>query len=148
MCLTTRMKKCLVADKPIRCYKIVAKSGDSFMSPLHKFKYKLGKTYKLGASSIFPEKNNFCCLDVHEGFHSYAHAKYANEDCYDVNREDVLDPHSFIGEVMLLCEIPVGARYWIGNDHLGYGKDYAEYCSDSLKVIGWKIKYEKNWRKS
>lgn len=143
------MKKCLVADKPIRCYKIVSKvgkTGDGFKSLLRRFKYNLGKTYEL--ECFFPEKNKFCHLDVHEGFHSYAHAKHANEDCYDVGREDVSDPNLFTGEVMLLCEIPVGAKYWIGNDCLGYGKDYAEYCSNALKVVGWKMKYEKNWRKS
>lgn len=147
MCLTTGMKECLVADNPIRCYKIVVKAGDCFMSVVHKFEYTLGETYKLRPSSVFPEKNDFLYFNVHEGFHSYAHAKHANEDCDDIDRADVPNLESFIGEVMLLCEIPKGAKYWIGNNGFSYGKDYAEYCSNSLKVIGWKMKYEKNWRK-
>lgn len=144
MCLTTESKRCTVANKPIPCYKVVwkkpSKDGEPplFTSEYFGFVYETGEEYCVKPIRDFvterPEGRR--SFSIGAGFHSYARLK----DALD-NRQDGLP----WGQVILRCEIPAGARYWRGNkSHLDYR--YVEYCSDRIRVVGWKFHNEAKWR--
>lgn len=145
MCMTTYVTRCLVADKPITCYKVMRliNYGSAMSASAYKFRseyrgyiYTLGEEYSLRYSEYFPEANpDGRRMIVEKGFHSYVipedahHESMRNTFGYDLNPM-----------VMVKCEIPKGARYWTGDEG-----GYAGYCSDCIKVVAWKRWHDKDW---
>jgi hypothetical protein len=157
MCLNSKEKECKVAKEAITCYKVVMKverdNMPALVSTIYDFLYKIGESYEIGKGESFPLKGhhytakgrkNEYFTKLNHGFHSYKRLKDAKGNCnYDPRP---LDWRNFLGEVILKCEIPAGARYWTGNTRW-YDDEYAEYCSDQIRVVAWKLRDEKNWRK-
>lgn len=146
MCLTTYGKKAKVAEKPIECYKAVMmlkpQETDAvcFTSEFFGFQYEIGKEYSLNGE--LPVENGdgdeyFRVLYIAEGFHSYARSTDADDRC---NALYAIGIHTDALAV-LRCEIPAGARYWEGNEGM-----YVGYCSDRIRVTGWKLYDETRWR--
>lgn len=169
MCLNSKEKECRVAKEAITCYKVVMKvvldKMPALVSTIYDFPYKIGENYEIGKGEYFPLKghlargNEYFPLKGHpakgkekgyfttlnHGFHSYKRLKDAKENCdYDPCCSDW---RKFLGEVILKCEIPAGANYWTGNT-VWYDDEYAEYCSDQIRVVAWKLRDEKTWRKN
>ena len=150
MCLLTEDKSCKVADAPIACYKVVIKrDGPGFLSDIYCFQYDLGEEpYKLAPLAEFPKNNpkwkDCQLMYIHEGFHSFKRLKDAREYCEPDN--GAMPDDCGGSEVILKCEIPAGAHYWTGNRNLGTG-GYAEFCSDQLRVVAWKMRDDNCWRK-
>lgn len=137
MCLSTTEKNCRTADAPVECYKVVIKrDGPGFLSSIYGFLYELGKEpYELGPLAWFPRERqperDYGEIYISEGFHSFKRLEDAREYCGG-------------SEVILKCEIPEGAHYWVGN-HTNNG--YAGFCSDQLRVVAWKMRDDNRWRK-
>lgn len=165
MCLITNEKHYKVADKPITCYKTVSTSIQKlstentfvqrFRSAFYNFEYELGILYSLKETDEFILNNPTLCemLHVNVGFHSFATLEQAKDDCLEYDKEYIKRfltnwylPTKYT-EVILKCEIPEGAKYWVGNKQAAH-KNFMEYCSNQIKVIGWKFKGENNWRKT
>lgn len=161
MCLNSKDKECKVAKETITCYKVVMKvvlnKTPALMSTIYDFPYKIGESYEIKEGEYFPLKGhpftNFGArgkekkysTTLNHGFHSYKRLKDAKENCdYDPCCSDW---RNFLGEVVLKCEIPAGANYWTGNTRW-YDDKYAEYCSDQIRVVAWKLRDEKTWRKN
>lgn len=144
MCMITKQTEPEVAKKAIRCYKTVHTAFDGhgcpryFMSPYYRFYYSPGQTYN---TSEWEKRTSFSTKHepVHEngdvvisyGFHSFGRVKDALNEIVDKSTE-----------VVLMCEIPEGARYFTGNRYYFNNSDpnYREYCSEQIKVIAWKRK--------
>lgn len=163
MCLVTNENHYKVADTPITCYKttsiILQKPSHALMqrfrSSFYGFEYELGVLYSLKETDDFILNNPLVggMLYVNVGFHSFATLAQAKEDCLEYDKEYIKSfltlqylPNSYT-EVILKCEIPEGAKYWTGNKDIDH-KNFMEYCSNKIKVVGWKFKGEKNWRKT
>lgn len=143
MCLTTYDKRAKVAEKPIECYKVVLTSQGAdavcFTSEFFGFQYEIGKEYSLNGE--LPAENGdgddyFRVLYVSEGFHSYARPADADERCLALYAVGI-----YGAMAVLRCEIPAGAMYWEG-----YEGGYSGYCSDHIRVTGWKLYDEFLWR--
>jgi hypothetical protein len=127
--MITDKAKYLVAEKPIKCYKVmhpIDRYGVyKFSSEYIGYIYTLGEEYTLNKSEKFPEVNteDLCgrYMRVNKGFHSYAR----KEDAWWYSRWDHL--------AVVECEIPAGARYWEGDEG-----GYPGYCSDRIRVVAWK----------
>lgn len=142
MCLTTKSKRCTVANKPIPCYKVVWKKQyepQRFKSEYFGFIYDMGKEYSVKPIEDFatekPEGRRSFSFGV--GFHSYGRLKDAIDNCQEG------EPW---GQVILRCEIPAGARYWRGNKSRT-DDNYIEYCSDRIKILAWRSWNETKWHK-
>lgn len=143
MCLTTESKRCTLANKPVPCYKVVWKkqSDDNepqrFKSEYFGFIYDMGKEYSVKPAEDFitkkPEDRMSFSLEI--GFHSYGRLKDAMDNCQDGEPWE---------QVVLRCEIPAGALYWRGNKCLN-DKGYIEYCSNRIKITGWRLWGETKW---
>lgn len=145
MCMLTKQTKPEVAKKPIRCYKTVNTAFDGhgcpryFRSTYYRFYYGLGKTYdtiewekrvSFGAEhEPVPDSNGDVVISY--GFHSFGRVKDAFNEIVDRGTE-----------VVLMCEIPEGARYFTGNRYYFDNSDpnYREYCSEQIKVVAWRRK--------
>lgn len=165
MCLNSKDKECKVAKETITCYKVVMKverdGMPALVSTIYDFLYKIGESYEIGEGEYFPLKGHPCTnfgakgkekgysTTLNHGFHSYKRLKDAKDSCtYNCAYAPLpLDWRNFLGEVILKCEIPKGARYWTGNQRW-YDDKYAEYCSDQIRVVAWKLRDEKTWRKN
>lgn len=165
MCLITNEKHYKVAEEPITCYKttsiILQKPSPEhalvqcFRSSFYNFKYELGVLYSLKETEYFVLNNPIegGRLYVNVGFHSFATLAQAKNDCLEYDKDYIKHflsncylPNPYT-EVILKCEIPVGAKYWVENKE-NVDKNLMEYCSNQIKVVGWKFKGEKNWRKT
>lgn len=162
MCLNSKDKEYKVAKEAITCYKVVMKverdGMPALVSTIYDFLYKIGESYEINKSEYFPlkgrhftkygadgKKESGYFTTLYHGFHSYKRLQDAKDNCaYD---SCPLHWRNFLGEVMLKCEIPAGARYWIGNQRWS-DDNYAEYCSDQIRVVAWKLRDEKTWRKN
>jgi hypothetical protein len=166
MCLITRENHCRVADKPITCYKTASSIlrrldpdhglVQRFKSVLYNFEYEFGVLYSLKETDNFILNNPVTDreLYVNVGFHSFATLAEARDDCLNYDKKFIenylMDYRTLTNtyvEVLLKCEIPKGAKYWIGNKSVYY-KGRMEYCSNRIKIVGWKFNGEKNWRKT
>lgn len=164
MCLRTNENHYKVADKPITCYKtvntIIQKSYPAhvftqhFTSTFYNFEYELNTLHSLKETDYFILNNPIVdgMLYINVGFHSFATLTQAKNDCIEYDKQYIKKvlanrylPHYM--EVILKCEIPKDAKYWVGNKDLTH-KNYMEYCSNQIKVVGWKFNGEKNWRKT
>lgn len=132
MCLYTNQLDAKRTAVPIICYKTAwlitepAILGCTTRNPLLRSMY-FGFSYRLNKL--------YCCKDfdkecangfVKYGFHSYRDESRAFTEC------------STEGEVMMMCRIPAGARY--------YRSEYGDgYCSDRIEVLGWKARGESAW---
>lgn len=151
MCLGTTERSCRTADAPVECYKVVIKrDGPGFLSDIYGFLYELGKEpYKLGPPSGFPKSNpnrdKYRMMYINKGFHSFKLLRDAREYCDPY--EGALPDDCGGCEVILKCVIPKGAHYWTGNYTNGWRKGYAEFCSDQLQVVAWKMRDDNCWRK-
>lgn len=151
MCLeVNKGRKLHVATKPITCYKAVHLiSPHVYESELHRFKYELGKTYFLSIEDkhkSFGSAKAGKTIYVHEGFHSFKRmedAKILIKECYTTEYA-LSDPKM----VVIKCEIPEGAKYWVGNkgayyglmpsDNLDYNlNNYVEFCSEHIKIVAY-----------
>ena len=141
MCLViTKFNKLKVAQKDIKCYKILFKSSvrpGLFYAPYQLFNYELGVTYFTNISVSY-NCNTFGLsffryifynlfdkfLDVkgvNQGFHSYLNLKNAiKEKNEDLNHEEL---------VICECIIPKGSKYYKGTY-----MHYNGYVSDSIKI--------------
>lgn len=143
MCLITKQRAPEVAEEAITCYKavdVLSRKEDIpevFRSQYYLFCYELGKTYELDDWSKSISFDNDCIplpdpsgnICVSRGFHSFGRQVDAIRDIFDKNYE-----------VILKCEIPKGARYWTGNQDLhDTDPNYREYCSERIRVVGWKF---------
>lgn len=133
----TRWKEPKIATADIECYKTVSlpKSNysevirikgnpDHFKSMFFQQDWYIGSTYKVDKFDMKPGKYR----NIEHGFHSYARMLYAVSGCNYVYNKAVLK-----------CIIPKGTRYYKSE-----GKE--EYCSESLKVVGWRYYDEWKWR--
>lgn len=164
MCLRTNENHYKVADKPITCYKtastIIQRPTartlvQRFRSQFYNFEYELDTLYSLKETDDFILNNPVVgrTLHINVGFHSFATLEQAKDDCLEYDKDYIKRfltnwylPTQYT-EVILKCEIPEGAKYWVGNRDLTY-KNFMEYCSNQIKVVGWKFKGENNWRKA
>lgn len=148
MCLITESKRCGVAGKPIPCYKVVWKKSyepHRFTSEFFDFPYEIGVEYKAGNGFVTVNRDH--ALTVSEGFHSYARLKDAVEECPGCDEKSMMTfgIRDYWSLVILKCEIPEGARYWIGNKSPD-DKNYMEYCSDRIRVLAWRAGDDTKWR--
>ena len=143
MCLLTNQAETLTATKALTCYKTAfltpTGNGDEifFKSTIEGFHYDLGKTYELDEdkAQMFDVKNSWQkMISISYGFHSYVHWRSAEDEAIDS-----------IDEIILKCEIPVGARYWKGEGPMIFDVEQ-EYCSDKIKVVAWRRKTERKWK--
>ena len=141
MCLIiTKFNKLEVAQKDIKCYKILFKSythSDLFFAPYQSFNYELGVTYHTNISVSYDCKtyvvsffrrifydlfNKFLDVKgVNQGFHSFANLKNAIEE------KNIDIDHKRL--VVCECIIPAGAKYYKGTYLC-----YKGYVSDSIKI--------------
>lgn len=152
MCMITDKTEYLVVpDKPVTCYKAMrpidygsaVKASDyKFRSEYMGYIYTLGEDYSLRGSADFPEANlDGLRMRVDEGFHSYARLEDAY--CYCVY-ENMSNQRLGIKPLVLVeCEIPAGARYWVGDEG-----GYSGYCSDRIRILAWKPWHGKDWVKA
>ena len=133
MCMITRMQRPLTAAQDIVCYKVVY--DNTFASanwPMFRslyFKYNYVFNGKEVRTTDFSYKLQGWV--VNRGFHSYTDLGYATGVCRMGENPN---------RVLLECVIPKGASYYVSEG----GK---EYCSDRIKITGWKHYDEKNWRR-
>lgn len=151
MCLYSKSGRTYTATKPITCYKVVfIERGKGkklkFTSEIQRFRYKIGSEYGLDARSMERsfgpadklEKDNWTGETiVRYGFHSYKRLCDAERESAPWNMHDAV-------YAILKCEIPAGARYWIGNKGGAHPSapsphKYAEYCSEKIKVVAWRF---------
>lgn len=153
MCLCTNNIKPKTAKRPVTCYKVVWKMPwntpavecGRFLSEYQQFPYSIGVEYSV---DTLPKVNTGDYLRISEGFHSYARLMDAGERCWEyryAKGTEEKEMSGFYGQVILRCEIPAGASYWEGNKCLN-DKGYKEYCSDRIKVTGWRLWGETKWR--
>lgn len=145
MCLLTTQAETLTATKAKTCYKTAfltpTGNGDEifFKSTIEGFHYDLGKTYELDEDKAqrFDAKNSWQkMISIGYGFHSYVHLRNAKDEAIDS-----------IDEIILKCEIPVGAHYWKGKGSMTFDDEYQQqYCSDKIKVVAWRRKTERKWK--
>jgi len=127
MCLSgLESDKPLIADVDIICYKMLKVQpvfkifgydfGTQYLSPFHRMKYKIGKTYK---SDLVVDTDCFDCryYVVEDGLHTFADKDEAKNHVHD-------------GEVLVKCMIPKGSKYFSG--HFGISQSLA---SEKLTVI-------------
>ena len=118
-----------IADKPITCYKVMIK----YQSGLILYSYVYGYSYLPGKAYAEPQFRERTSEFVRYGFHSYQKQNTAR---LLSNNSSVL--------VIVKCEIPKGARYYMSaNTDAGE----QEYCSDKIRIIGWKRYNEKRFHK-
>ena len=133
MCLYSYTDKPKKAMHPIVCYKSVSlvswnnrKDGYCrFESAFKHFTYEGGRSYYEPTFSM--------CEPYHlisEGFHSHVKQEVA---------EDEVATEGFGMDVILRCEIPAGAYYYKGG-----APGYEDYCSDFIRITGWKKAGEHN----
>lgn len=147
MCLSTTDRYPNVASSPVTCYKVMYIIGEGGMSnpakvlgKLHYFmsmflsmKYEPGVKYTECAMITSNPNRPGEKTDVSFGFHSYKQQSDAEETAI----------RSGYWKVVVKCEIPVGARYWIGN-RTSNDNGYAEYCSDAIVTVAYKLPGEDN----
>lgn len=143
MCLLTNQAETLTATEAKTCYKtaflVPTGNGDEifFKSTIEGFCYDLGKTYELDEdkAQVFDAKNpRREMISISYGFHSFVHLRSAKDEAIDS-----------IDEIILKCEIPVGARYWKGEGPMIFDVEQ-QYCSDKIKVVAWRRKTEQKWK--
>lgn len=132
MCLMTNMQRPYIAKEDITCYKVVylvssiCENYPRFHSIYFNYNYVFnGNEVKTGD---FPFKIQG--WTVNNGFHSYSRIGYAESVCKMDNNPN---------KVIIKCVIPKGASYYVST---GEG----EYCSNRIKIVGWKECGEKTWR--
>lgn len=161
MCMYADAGTMKTAECPIKCYKIVYGHCDDgkvyFQSQCMNFHYELGESHALIDQEALeefltpkektitltilkrfeePVRRTVCKVMLNKGFHSYKNLKDA-QDCVVENTPMVL----------LECEIPKGACYWEGDDTCAC-EEKKFYCSNALKITGWKFDDDKEWRTS
>ena len=122
MCLYLRNKIEFIATSNIYVWKALIKGINGYYSPVLRYKYDIGKTYK---SELSGDE-----YSISIGLHSFGYnVKISNPyagryDCYGVsyNRFDIKEPINIIG----LFIIPEGSYYYTD----GYF-----YASDTLKLL-------------
>ena len=122
MCLYLRNKIEFIATSNIYVWKALIKGINGYYSPVLRYKYDIGKTYK---SELSGDE-----YSISIGLHSFGYnisilSSYAGEyECYgsSYNRFDIKEPIDTIG----LCIIPEGSYYYTD----GYF-----YASDTLKFL-------------
>ncbi len=161
MCLYTDQRKPLIADKPIKVYKIVKKikTDDGNFEYLSLLKYTTPVRYNPGSCARMPELmhtdenlirefneaqiSNLIYLDipykVNRGLFTFdAEAdEWKSTAQYFLKLSTVqylLKSNKKVFDIAVLeCEIPVGAKYYKGFTYC-YCKESA-YVSDTLKII-------------
>lgn len=161
MCMYADPGSMKTAEDSIKCYKIVYGHCDDgkvyFQSQFMNFHYELGESHALIDQEaleefLTPKGNSYTLttlrqfeepvrrtvskVTLNKGFHSYKNLKDA-QMCVVENTPMVL----------LECEIPKGACYWEGDD-TGTHEEKKFYCSNALKITGWKFADDKEWRTS
>lgn len=150
MCLYTDQRKPLIADKPIKVYKIVnkRKTDDGNFEYLSLLKYTTPVRYNPGSCARMPELmhtdenligefnkaqisnlNYYIPYKVNRGLFTFDAEgnDWKSTAQYFLKFEEVFDI------AVLECEIPKGAKYYKGFTYC-YCKESA-YVSDTLKVI-------------
>lgn len=127
MCLYAGNNKMCIADKSITCYKVMIK----YQNCPNLYSYVYGYSYLSGKAYSEPQFRERTSEFVRYGFHSYQKQNTAR---LLSNNSSVL--------VIVKCEIPKGARYYISAS-----TEAAEYCSDKIRIIGWKRYNEKTFHK-
>lgn len=139
MCLYTIWNKPRIAVRDMECYKVVlmpdfnrtyvnrlANNPRGFKSIHYQHDWYIGSTYK---EERFQDKpDGFAAVNF--GFHSYIPLQYAINGCNYTYRKAVLK-----------CIIPKGTRYY-------RSEGCTEYCSEMIKVVGWRYFDERKWRDS
>lgn len=152
MCLYTDQRKPLIADKPIKVYKIVTKrkTDDGNFEYLSLLKYTTPVRYNPGSCARMPE-----LMHTDENLiREFNKAQISNLNYYipykvnmglftfDAEGNDWKSTAQYFLKIcnkkvfdiaVLECEIPVGAKYYKGFTYC-YCKESA-YVSDTLKVI-------------
>lgn len=155
--MITYKRWCFVSDKPVTCYKLMYlinhdgatdASAFKFRSEYMGWIYTLGKEYHIREGENFPEANpDGERMIVERGFHSYVN----KEDTYyysahenSFNSGNPFSPRLAANPlVIVMCEIPAGARYWVGDEGGILG-----YCSERIKVVAWKRWYMDEWTRA
>ena len=153
MCLFNKDKTLHTAETPIVCYKVVFKTlcENEFASSIQGYIYELGKEHTLTEREYQSSSFNLGigykrCIGnfyaIYTGFHSF-------KRLCDAEREASYNPENY---VILKCVIPVGARYWIGNEGKDYSPanawhpgQYSEICSEKIEVTAWKKRGSNKW---
>jgi hypothetical protein len=105
-----------------------------FMSMFLSMKYEPGVKYTECAMITSNPYGAGEETEVSFGFHSYKRQSDAEEVAIRTG----------CWKVVVKCEIPAGARYWIGNRNLKNDSGYAEYCSDAIVTVAYKLPGEDN----
>ena len=105
MCLILSNKVPMVAEKPIRVWKLLMPFGSKYITPYQEITVNIGDTIRaanpdapIQMSTLF---ENYTLGK--QGVHAYTSKKHAKKicNCYDVVTE---------------WEIPAGTKYWVGAD--------------------------------
>lgn len=160
MCLTTDDRYPNTAKRPKTCYKVVEcvldKKGRRIClkaAIMSGHIYTLDYTYRLSdiAKKYFPMSNRLYTpgnnntgrpyISIDRGFHSYKRLCDARYDCKEwYNHNNAFAGRHFI---VVKCEIPEGAHYWVGNRDCETG--YVEFCSDEIRVVGIYDEKTRKW---
>lgn len=147
MCLHAENNKATVAEKDLICFKVthivtekricrrerikggmlthyeyVSLEYPEFTSLWYDFTYKYGKTYECDKF-----KNRSLLYEITHGFHSW------RDSCFNTAKMSCIGSNN---EVILKCIIPKGTKYYYDRSH---------YCSQKIRVIGWKRPGERKW---
>lgn len=119
MCLTTNQLKPLIAEKDIKCFKVLKITKDRLSSLYYKFLWIKGKVERTGFSmNIWGNQ-----IKIANGFHAYTTEQAMKGSFYylmDVNIDDSYICKEFI--------IPKGSKYYVSS----YGR---EIVSNQMKMI-------------
>lgn len=138
MCWTSMNKPIkMVAEEDIPVKKVLLKSGDRYLSPIHRTcEWKIGETRENELDTYLAEANERyfeICLEykIEEGLHSMKECEYLHREGF---------PRSYwkcqgnpimvatLGECICDFIIPKGAEYYVNTSGL--------YVSNKLKFIG------------
>lgn len=119
MCLFTDNPKPNIAKKPIRVRKRLIKTDNGFKTPYTDIEVKIGEKLKGLNPNAKVKEDSFSeeyTVDI-QAVHAYT-TKIASiiEKLFD--------------EVITEWEVPVGAKYWLGNNH-----SYDEIAATEMKFI-------------
>lgn len=121
MCLVTKTKSPIVAEKPITCYKVLWRLGvDKLHSYFHsEFEWEMNKVHTTTLRKGKKSENGL--KTVYQGFHSYK----------DLHSAIMFLSTTQLTAVAVECIIPEGAKYYVGED----GEHREGYASDKLIPI-------------
>lgn len=130
MCLTTKTSVCYVSEKEIKCYKVLLLDDGEYMTPYQKtfvpIKVREGNIpfFADGVKSVEESWLSASCF-IGSGFiHTYKYLGSARDF-----KKHIETMHPNLVGAIFECEIPIGTRYYEGQD------DFFETSFASEKIM-------------